>query len=56
MTDEKFEKGMAVRREVLGNTHVDQAEAKKNDFTKEFQEFITRYAWGEIWTLSLIHI
>ena len=50
MTDENFEKGMAVRREVLGNSHVDQAEVKKNDFTKEFQEFITRYAWGEIWT------
>ena len=50
MTDENFEKGMAVRRAVLGNTHVDQAEANKNDFTKEFQEFITRYAWGEIWT------
>ena len=50
MTDENFEKGMAVRRAVLGDTHVDQAEAKKNDFTNEFQEFITRYAWGEIWT------
>ena len=50
MTDESFVNGMTVRREVLGNTHVDQAEAKKNDFTKEFQEFITRYAWGEIWT------
>ena len=50
MTDENFEKGMAVRRAVLGDTHVDQAEANKNDFTKEFQEFITRYAWGEIWT------
>ena len=50
MTDENFEKEMAVRRAVLGDTHVDQAEANKNDFTKEFQEFITRYAWGEIWT------
>ena len=50
MTDENFKNGMVVRRAVLGDSHVDQAEANKNDFTKEFQEFITRYAWGEIWT------
>ena len=50
MTDESFVNGMTVRREVLGDDHVDQAEAKKNVFTEEFQEFITRYAWGEIWT------
>ena len=42
--------GMAVRREVLGNAHVDAAEARKDDFTEEFQDLITRYAWGEIWT------
>ncbi len=41
---------MAVRRSVLGDEHVDRAEAGKNEFTEEFQEFITRYAWGEIWT------
>ena len=45
-----FEAGMKVRREVLGNKHVDSAEAKKDSFTEEFQELITRYAWGEIWT------
>ena len=50
MTDDIFEKGMALRRAVLGDKHVDQAEAKKNEFTEEFQEFITRYAWGEILT------
>ena len=50
MSDDVFEKGMALRRAVLGDKHVDQAEAKKNEFTEEFQEFITRYAWGEIWT------
>ena len=50
MTDDVFEKGMALRRAVLGDKHVDQAEVKKNEFTEEFQEFITRYAWGEIWT------
>jgi 4-carboxymuconolactone decarboxylase len=45
-----FDEGMAVRREVLGDSHVDRAEAAKTDFTADFQAFITRYAWGEIWT------
>lgn len=45
-----FDAGMKVRREVLGNKHVDSAEGKKDSFTGEFQELITRYAWGEIWT------
>ena len=45
-----FDAGMKVRREVLGNKHVDSAEAKKDSFTEKFQELITRYAWGEIWT------
>ena len=42
--------GMAVRREVLSDAHVDRAEARKSAFTEPFQELITRYAWGEIWT------
>jgi len=42
--------GMAVRREVLGDAHVDRASAAATDFTRDFQEFITRYAWGGIWT------
>ena len=50
MTDETFDRGMKVRREVLGEQHVDKAEKKKDEFTEEFQELITRYAWGEIWT------
>jgi 4-carboxymuconolactone decarboxylase len=41
---------MAVRREVLGKEHVDAATAKTTDFTADFQDLITRYAWGEIWT------
>lgn len=45
-----YDDGMKVRREVLGDEHVDRAEAYKNAFTEEFQELITRYAWGEIWT------
>ncbi|ASU84762.1 4-carboxymuconolactone decarboxylase [Nocardiopsis gilva YIM 90087] len=42
--------GMAVRRAVLGDEHVDRAEAKTTPFTEPFQDLITRYAWGEIWT------
>lgn len=43
------ERGMEVRREVLGDPHVDRAEAGKDEFTEDFQDFITRYAWGEVW-------
>src|SRR5207244_8386131 len=39
-----------VRREVLGDEHVDRANERKTEFTEEFQDLITRYAWGEIWT------
>jgi 4-carboxymuconolactone decarboxylase len=46
--------GMRVRREVLGDAHVDRAEARRTDFTADFQDFITRYAWGEIWTRPLL--
>jgi 4-carboxymuconolactone decarboxylase len=42
--------GMAVRREVLGDAHVDRAVARTDAFTADFQDLITRYAWGEIWT------
>ncbi|MFD9946549.1 4-carboxymuconolactone decarboxylase [Nonomuraea sp. NPDC059022] len=42
--------GMRVRREVLGDAHVDRAVARTTAFTRDFQDFITRYAWGEIWT------
>lgn len=47
---ERHDKGMARRRKVLGNAWVDRANAGKNPFNEEFQDFITRYAWGEIWT------
>jgi 4-carboxymuconolactone decarboxylase len=50
MTDPAHERGMNVRREVLGDEHVDAATARATDFTAEFQDLITRYAWGEIWT------
>ena len=47
---EKHEKGMARRRKVLGNAWVDRANASKTPLNEDFQEFITRYAWGEIWS------
>lgn len=46
----RYEAGMKVRREVLGDGHVDRSLYKLNDFNREFQELITRYAWGEIWS------
>jgi 4-carboxymuconolactone decarboxylase len=45
-----YDEGMSTRREVLGDEHVDRAIAGTTDFTREFQDFITRYAWGEIWS------
>jgi 4-carboxymuconolactone decarboxylase len=42
--------GMRVRREVLGDEHVDRAIERTTEFTADFQDLITRYAWGEIWT------
>lgn len=50
MTDERFETGMSIRRAVLGDDHVDRAIAGTVNFTAPFQEFITRYAWGDIWS------
>jgi 4-carboxymuconolactone decarboxylase len=47
---ERAEQGMTVRRAVLGDAHVDRAEKNKTEFTRPFQDFITRYAWGEIWS------
>ena len=47
---ESYDSGMRVRREVLGDNHVDRAIERTTEFTAAFQDFITRYAWGEIWT------
>jgi 4-carboxymuconolactone decarboxylase len=44
------DEGMRVRREVLGDDHVDDATERTTDFNRDFQDLITRYAWGEIWT------
>jgi 4-carboxymuconolactone decarboxylase len=48
--EERYEAGMQVRRAVLGDAHVDRSLANRTVLTEEFQDFITRYAWGEIWT------
>jgi 4-carboxymuconolactone decarboxylase len=47
---ERYEAGMKVRRAVLGDAHVDATLEKRNDFNDAFQDLITRYAWGEIWS------
>ncbi|HEV7824792.1 MAG TPA: 4-carboxymuconolactone decarboxylase [Mycobacteriales bacterium] len=47
---ERHEQGMEVRRAVLGDAHVDRAVANTSDFTAPFQDFITRYAWGDVWS------
>ena len=48
--NEEHDRGMEVRREVLGDEHVDGAVEGTTEFTEDFQDLITRYAWGEIWT------
>jgi 4-carboxymuconolactone decarboxylase len=48
--DQRREAGMQIRRQVLGNAHVDRAVAQTTELTAEFQDLLTRYAWGEIWT------
>ena len=47
---ERYEKGMEVRRSVLGDEHVNRSLQNTTDFSREFQDLLTRYAWGEIWT------
>jgi 4-carboxymuconolactone decarboxylase len=50
MSGAAHERGAATRREVLGDEHVDRAVANTTEFTAPFQEFITRYAWGDVWS------
>jgi 4-carboxymuconolactone decarboxylase len=47
---ERYDRGMAVRRAVLGDAHVERTLTRRTPFNEEFQDLITRYAWGEIWT------
>jgi 4-carboxymuconolactone decarboxylase len=50
MDDNQFEQGMKTRRAVLGDAHVDRAEANKTPFDEDFQRFLTESAWGSVWT------
>ena len=50
MSEDRFEQGLQMRKEVLGAEHVERSFANATDFTRDFQELITKYAWGEIWT------
>lgn len=50
MSDERYDEGMRIRREVLGDEHVDRALDGTTPFTEAFQELITRYAWGGVWS------
>ncbi len=54
MTSAKYEKGMAVRREVLGNEYVDKAINSATDFNRPLQDLVTENCWGEIWTRQAI--
>jgi 4-carboxymuconolactone decarboxylase len=49
MTDEQYDEGMRIRREVLGDEHVDRAIERTTRLTEPFQELIARYAWGSVW-------
>jgi 4-carboxymuconolactone decarboxylase len=49
MSDDAYDAGMRVRREVLGDAHVDRAIESTTEITAPFQDFITRYAWGSVW-------
>jgi 4-carboxymuconolactone decarboxylase len=48
--DPRYEAGMRVRREVLGDEHVDRSIARTTDLTRDFQDLVTRYAWGDVWS------
>jgi 4-carboxymuconolactone decarboxylase len=50
MASERYERGLAVRRDVLGAAYVDRSIAEADDFTRPMQELVTEYCWGEIWT------
>jgi len=49
-----YKRGMAVRRQVLGDEYVDKATANIDDFNRDFQRLVTEYCWGEVWTRSVL--
>lgn len=50
MSEDRYRNGMQIRREVLGDEHVDRAEADKTEFDSDFQRFLTEVAWGTVWS------
>lgn len=56
MSESDFDKGIRMRRSVLGSAHVDQAEARKTDFDARFQQYITGSAWGAVWANPTIDL
>ncbi len=54
MADDLYSKGMAVRRQVLGDAYVDRATATVDDFNRDFQRIVTEYCWGEVWTRQVL--
>ena len=56
MSNEKYEKGLQIRTQVLGEAYVKRSIENADDFTRPLQEMVTEYCWGHVWGLSLIHI
>ena len=54
MDEDRYERGMKVRRRVLGDAYVDKASASVDDFNREFQRLVTEYCWGEVWTRQVL--
>jgi 4-carboxymuconolactone decarboxylase len=54
LDDDLYKRGMAVRRQVLGDAYVDKATASIDDFNRDFQRLVTEYCWGEVWTRSVL--
>jgi 4-carboxymuconolactone decarboxylase len=54
MTDDLYKKGMAVRRQVLGDAYVDRAISNVDDFNRDFQRIVTEYCWGEVWARQVL--
>jgi 4-carboxymuconolactone decarboxylase len=54
MDDDLYQRGMKVRRQVLGDAYVDKAMSEADDFNRDFQRLVTEYCWGEVWTRSVL--
>jgi 4-carboxymuconolactone decarboxylase len=54
LDEDLYKRGMAVRRQVLGDAYVDKATASIDDFNRDFQRLVTEYCWGEVWTRSVL--